>query len=40
MGEVAGMEFCKKVKRIVGSVKEEVWKKPAVTAVQRRPPEN
>lgn len=40
MREVTGMEFCEKRKWIMGRVKKEVWKKPAITAVQRRSPEN
>lgn len=40
MREVTGKEVCEKGKRIMGSVKKEVWKKPAITAVQRRSPEN
>lgn len=39
-GEVAGTEFCKRGKWIMSSVKEEVWKKPTLTAVQRKFPGN
>lgn len=39
-GEMAVTEFCKTRKWIMYSVKEEVWKKPAVTVVQRRFPGN
>lgn len=39
-GEVAGTEFCKRGKWIMSRVKEEVWKKPTLTAVQRKFPGN